>query len=394
DGHGHLTDKRCYCGANGKYSAKVHDDCQDGDPAAYPGAGERCATAYDDDCDGDANELNSAGCSDWWLDADGDGHGHLTDKRCYCGANGKYSAKVHDDCQDGDPAAYPGAKERCGTAYDDNCDSDANDQNATGCTNFNYDGDFDNFGTSATRCYCVASGAWRGSNALDCDDTRATVYPGRGEDCSTAYDDNCAGGANERDAANCGSVWQDGDGDGYGNPSVSQCWCAPPAGWSGNAADCDDGRSAVSPAGTETCSTSYDDDCDSNTNDQNATGCSDWWRDGDGDGHGHPTDKRCYCVAYGSYNVKTHDDCQDGDASAYPGAAERCATTYDDNCNIECNGWTETATGCKNFWRDNDNDGYGDGKGSAPVYRCLCGAENKYKATNGTDANDENPAVH
>src|SRR5262249_30851162 len=58
------------------------------------------------------------------------------------------------------------------------------------------------------------------------------------------------------------AIWYlDADGDGYGDPDVSQEACAQPAGYVADAGDCDDGASAVHPGATEICN-GLDDDCD------------------------------------------------------------------------------------------------------------------------------------
>lgn len=77
-------------------------DCNDRDPAVYPGAKELC-DGKDNNCDGQVDEGLST-------DADGDGH--------YAIGSCKQPA---DDCNDNDPAVYPGAPEIC-DGKDNNCD--------------------------------------------------------------------------------------------------------------------------------------------------------------------------------------------------------------------------------------------------------------------------------
>jgi hypothetical protein len=49
------------------------DDCDDTDPLVHPGAGENCVTAHDDNCDGQSNDLDAIGCTNFYRDGDGDG---------------------------------------------------------------------------------------------------------------------------------------------------------------------------------------------------------------------------------------------------------------------------------------------------------------------------------
>jgi len=48
-------------------------DCDDTRASVNPGATETCGTAYDDDCDGSANDLDATGCTPFYADVDGDG---------------------------------------------------------------------------------------------------------------------------------------------------------------------------------------------------------------------------------------------------------------------------------------------------------------------------------
>ncbi len=60
--------------------------------------------------------------------------------------------------------------------------------------------------------------------------------------------------------------YQDFDGDGFGNPSISELTCSQPSGYVANSSDCDDTNPAVNPNATELCSNSIDDDCDTEIN--------------------------------------------------------------------------------------------------------------------------------
>jgi len=78
--------------------------------------------------------------------------------------------------------------------------------------------------------------------------------------------------------------YADSDGDGYGNPAISQAACSQPSGFVANNTDCNDATSAVNPTATEICN-GIDDNCNGLTDDGvaplatpapitgNATGC-------------------------------------------------------------------------------------------------------------------------
>ena len=111
----------------------------------------------------------------------------------------------------------------------------------------------------------------------------------------------------------------DGDGDGY---TVDE-------------GDCDDTNPDVNPGEQEDCATSWDDDCDQDSNDQDALGCSDFYPDSDGDEFGDPVDARCFCEASGDYTTTDSTDCDDGDPTSYPGAPESCGDGVDNDCNAD-----------------------------------------------------------
>jgi len=121
-------------------------DCDDQDPAVYPGALETC-NGSDDDCDGDTDEDVK---NTYYEDADSDSYGNssLTTQAC-----NPPSGYVEDssDCNDVDDAVSPDALEICNDR-DDDCDSDVDDrdESVTGQPTWYYDGDGDGYGVTAT----------------------------------------------------------------------------------------------------------------------------------------------------------------------------------------------------------------------------------------------------
>ncbi len=108
------------CAAPTGYTATT-GDCDDSSPSVHPGAVEDCSTEADDDCDGITNETDALGCTDWYVDADGDGFGG-DDSTCACEAEGSYTTAEGGDCDDGDPEVNPGAAEVCYDGVDNDCD--------------------------------------------------------------------------------------------------------------------------------------------------------------------------------------------------------------------------------------------------------------------------------
>jgi hypothetical protein len=90
----------------------------------------------------------------------------------------------------------------------------------------------------------------------DCDDTDSSVHPGAVELCD-GLDQDCDG---EADNGAMQTVYEDLDGDGYGNDATEYLGCEPPEGWVPDGGDCNDDDSALHPGATELCN-GLDDDC-------------------------------------------------------------------------------------------------------------------------------------
>ena len=98
---------------------KNGDDCAPLIAAIHPGAAEIC-NGKDDDCDGIKDPEGAEGCIPLYKDADDDGYGAEPPK-CLCGSSDGYSLEKGGDCDDGNGAIHPGAKEECNDK-DDDCD--------------------------------------------------------------------------------------------------------------------------------------------------------------------------------------------------------------------------------------------------------------------------------
>jgi predicted outer membrane repeat protein len=81
------------------------------------------------------------------------------------------------------------------------------------------------------------------------------------------------------------------------------------------------------------------------------------------------------------------EDCDEADASVYPGAVELCATEADDDCDGETN--QADASGCVSYAADADGDGFGDPGDT----RCLCEPDGPYDTLDATDCDDADDAT-
>ena len=270
----------------------VTTDCDDTNAANFPGNTETWYDGQDNDCDGNDNDQDLDGVA------------------------------YPFDCDDQDPDRYPGNTEIWYDGVDQDCDSNDDDQDADG--------------------YAVS---------VDCNDLYANINPGATEICD-GIDNNCDGQA-DTDAQ--GDPWYtDSDGDGYGELTSVTFSCTQPAGTVGNADDCDDSNSYVSPAATEICD-GVDNNCDGSV-DINAAGGSTYYQDADGDGIGGTTTINA-CTQPAGYTT-TNTDCDDSNAAVYPGATEVWYNNVDENCD------------------GNDDDADGDGSNYP------------------TDCNDSNAAIY
>ncbi len=157
-------------------------------------------------------------------DADGDGHNAE-----FCGG---------DDCDDTNPAAYPGAPEVWYDGVDEDC-----------AGGDDYDQDADGYDSAAD----TPDGAGSGLPG-DCDDTNPTAYPGATDTWYDGVDSDCAGNDD-----------YDADGDGYESDDFG-------------GDDCNDNNAAINPGATEIWYDGVDQNCDGNDTDQ------------DGDGYPSPED--------------------------------------------------------------------------------------------------------
>ena len=347
-------------------------DCDDDDFDVHPDADELC-DGIDNDCDGatddaDADVDTSTG-STWYADADTDGYGDAASPIEACD---QPSGAVSDttDCDDTAAAVNPAATEIC-NAIDDDCDGDIDDADAsvdltTGATWYT-DSDADGYGDASAPATACAQPSGTVTDDTDCDDTAGAVSPGATEICNS-IDDDCDGDIDDADAdvdLSTGATWYaDSDTDGYGDATASTTACAQPSGTVTDATDCDDVAASINPGATEVCN-SLDDDCDGDIDDADSSldtaTATTFYADTDADGYGDAASTTLACSTPSGYGADD-TDCDDTDATVYPGASD----TWYDGVDSDCAG-------------DDDDDADGDG-------------ESPY-AAGGTDCDDDDATV-
>ncbi|MCE3297344.1 MAG: hypothetical protein K0R65_3058 [Crocinitomicaceae bacterium] len=197
------------------------------------------------------------------------------------------------------------------------------------------DNDGDGFGGPDPVSMCSNPGGFV-ENPFDCNDNDASIHPN--------------------------TVWyQDNDGDGFGDDNVTETGCSPTTLTNPVliGMDCSDFASDIHP----------------NTV---------WYEDADGDFHGNPDNFEVGCTSTFAQSTLTYDDCDDGEASIYPGAPELC-DAFDNNCNGETNEGLATTV----YYIDNDGDGYGQGSAGD-----FCDDPGVGYVLNDDDCDDDNNLIN
>jgi len=352
DGYGDVADEgEETCGVP---EGKVADntDCDDGRWDTNPGADEYC-NDIDDDCDGEIDPDTSVDAPTWYIDADSDSYGSVDYTAVQCDAPEGYVAD-DTDCDDLDDEVNPGQDELC-NGIDDDCDGDIDEDDALDASIWYADTDGDGYGDGSAPTVACDQPTGQVADGSDCDDGNSDVNPGEDELCSTAADDDCDGDANEDDAVDATTWYDDDDGDGYGEDGTSTTACDQPTGTSSTGGDCDDSDADAYPGADEYCD-GHDDDCDGDVDEDDAVDATTWYGDDDEDGYGEDTDTTTACDEPAGYSA-SGGDCDDGDDDIYPGADEYC-NSEDDDCDGDVD--EDDAIDATTWNIDSDGDGYGD----------------------------------
>ena len=198
--------------------------------------------------------------------------------------------------------------------------------------------------------------------------------PGATEICD-GKDNDCNGNTDEG-AQN--TYFADTDSDGYGDAGSTISACNAPVGFVSDNTDCNDSDNSIYPTAPELCD-GLDNNCDGNT-DEGVL--STFYADNDADGYGDAGITTQACSAPAGF-VNDNTDCDDGNGSINPGAAEIC-----DGIDNNCDGNTDEGV-LSTFYADNDSDGYGDAGNTTQACSAPAGFVN-----DNTDCDDSNGSAN
>ena len=338
-------------------------DCNDLDANINPAKAEICDD-IDNNCDGQIDEGVKL---TFYKDLDSDGFTDGTSLLACSAPTGYSPYAIAGDCDDSDPFINPGASEVCGNSQDEDCDGNVG--------KFAYtDSDGDTHAPdSISSCVNTVSfpgqiTAEQASSTNDCDDNNPDLnpnttwfkdadgdgyYPDGGSQvsCSDPYPENSTyvaipGGDCDDNNPNLNpnTTWfKDADLDGFYPSGGSSVSCSNPFAPSnatyiaipGN--DCNDSDQNIFPGAPLNCNNGQDNDCSGNI--------ETWaYTDADADLFAPNPSSSCVDIVNfpgqitAGYELGTND-CNDNDASIYPGAPLNCNNGQDNDCSGNVETW-------------------------------------------------------
>ncbi|HPQ20938.1 MAG TPA: MopE-related protein [Saprospiraceae bacterium] len=293
--------------------------------------------------------------------------------------DGYYS---YEDCDDNNPNIHPNAPEICNN-QDENCNGMIDE--GLQLFAYYYDEDGDGFGDAYQEieiCLDFAPNNYVDNN-LDCDDSNPNINPNAVEICD-GIDNDCNGFID--DGLPLYTYYLDLDGDGYGdiNMALDTCVGSAPANYVTNSIDCDDNNGMINPSMVEICD-GIDNDCNGLIDDN--LPLHTYYLDVDGDGYGDAQFSLEICDMSPPFGyVLSATDCNDDDGSIHPNATEIC-----DGIDNDCNGLIDDTETIYTYYRDEDNDGYGNSY--ILIDTCISQAPFGY-SSNDLDCNDLEMGIH
>ncbi len=237
------------------------------------------------------------------------------------------------DCNDNNENIFPDAPELC-DGLDNDCDTEIDEDVLI---TFFADTDEDGFGDPNSTMDDCEQPAGFVTNNTDCNDMDATIFPGAPELCD-GLDNDCD---TEIDEDVLITFFADTDEDGFGDPNSTMDDCEQPIGFVTDNTDCDDTDATIFPDAPELCD-GLDNDCDTEIDEDVLIT---FFADTDEDGFGAPNSTMNDCEQPAGF-VTNNTDCNDMDATIFPGAEDIC-----DSKDNDCDGLVDN-TSCDDLPAD------------------------------------------
>jgi len=212
----------------------------------------------EDSGDGPVADCEEETQDTYFEDLDGDGFGNSDRPELLCGAEDGWVANS-EDCDDSNGEVSPAEEELC-DGFDNNCDGMVDDDAAIDASDWFRDGDGDGYGGGPPRGFGCSGAEDEVNNSGDCDDADSAIHPDAIEVCD-GTDNDCDLGIDNGETPDGHAVYEDLDGDGWGNGDTELVRCVNPEGWVDRSGDCDDVDEEKNPDATDACDGS-DMDCD------------------------------------------------------------------------------------------------------------------------------------
>ncbi|MBM75776.1 MAG: hypothetical protein CMK59_10275, partial [Proteobacteria bacterium] len=142
-------------------------DCDDLESFVHPFMVELC-DGFDNDCDGDVDELDAEDVVEYYTDSDGDGFG-ANEAAQYACELPSGAALMSGDCNDGNALVHPSMVEIC-DGEDNDCDGGTDDDSSIDIQTWYLDFDQDGDGNSEDSILSCEAPQGYVENDLDCDD--------------------------------------------------------------------------------------------------------------------------------------------------------------------------------------------------------------------------------
>jgi uncharacterized delta-60 repeat protein len=297
-------------------------DCNDSDSSMNPGRTEICDNK-DNNCNG---QIDEGVLLVFYRDQDGDGYGYANNSTQACSQPAGYVSNS-SDCDDNNANLHPN-------------------------TIWFKDADFDGFyptGGSQVSCnnpFAPNNATYVAIPGGDCNDTNPSIHPGAPLNCNNGLDNDCSGNVEKW-------AYTDQDGDRYAPNNVSSCIDVVSfpgkitAGQELGYNDCNDNNASIYPGAPLNCNNGLDNDCSGNV---------EKWAYTDQDGDRYAPNSTSSCVDVVNFPGKITvgyelgtNDCNDTNASIYPGAPLNCNNGQDNDCSGNVEKWAYT---------DQDGDRY------------------------------------